>query len=102
MRMRATLSDMIETASAIGAITTTIATPLPEHSRHAWSEKRWEFRAKAGLKITHSHPGGKGKPRKAVAVPSHRLVPVDRSKYPGWRLREIRAESVNFLGEVRR
>lgn len=47
-------------------------------------------------------PAGKGKPRKAVGVPSHRLVPIDRSRYPGHALRLIRGSKTNFLGEIRR
>jgi hypothetical protein len=70
--------------------------------KHGWSDKLWYFRKLEGPPITHSVPGGRGKPRRIVHVPSHRLMLAERSKYPGSALRKIRARKRNFFGQVQR
>lgn len=61
--------------------------------RATWSRRRWRFVKNGGPPIVHN--GSK-------PVRSHRLLPIDRSKYPGWKLRAIRRSRTNFLGEMRR
>jgi hypothetical protein len=57
-----------------------------------WSRRRWMLAVGGGPEIL----------RGAQRVASHRLYPLDRTRYPGWRLRAIRGHSFNFWGEPRR
>lgn len=91
----AATASAMETASVIAA-----AEPIM--GRPSWSEKRWAFIANRGPAIVHSHPGGRGKPRKSVSVASHLLVRIDRTRYPADALRAIRSREVNFRGERQR
>ena len=59
-------------------------------ARPPWSARRWAFLRGRGPELP-VHRGATKPP------PSHRLLPHDRSRYPGWRLREIRARAKNFL-----
>lgn len=68
--------------------------------RCEWSMKRWRFIKYGGPIIKHVVKVKKRKMSKPV--PSHRLVPIDRSRYEGERLRVIRNTSHNWKGELRR
>jgi hypothetical protein len=96
--------SIVEALAEIGtaAVAAVGITPMPSFGRLQWTDKRWVYKANQGPIIVHMHPAGKGKPRKAIGVPSHRLVPIDRSKYPGDALRAIRRSAKNFNGEARR
>ena len=61
-----------------------------------WSAKRWLFKRNGGGFLFHRRGG------KPVAVPHHRLIPIDMSRYPGDALRLIRARKVNVRGEAQR
>lgn len=54
-----------------------------------------------GHPITHCIRG-KGRPDRMVAVKSKRATWIDRSRYPGHVLREIRKTTHNAKGEMRR
>jgi hypothetical protein len=68
--------------------------PLLNAPPSAVSAKRWRFHAFAGSALA-PHRNGK-------TPPSHRLAPVDVTRYPPPVLRQIRASAVNFRGEIRR
>lgn len=68
---------------------TTIRDPKLALPRAPWRLRFWRLEP-TNEKIAHRALGGRGKPKKLVPVPHHRLVPVDPSRYTGERLREIR------------
>lgn len=70
-----------------------MAKELP--ARPPWSRRRWAFVKRGGPEL---------KPHRGAKTPpfSHRLLPFDRSRYPGSKLRAIRARATNFLGQTQR
>ena len=73
-----------------------------ELPRCEWSRRRWAVAGKMD-DITHKRHWANGLlTMREVRVNYTRLVPLDRSRYPGNVLRVIRAEAKNWKGEVRR
>ncbi len=69
--------------------------------RCEWSLRRWAILLHKGSAIFHRVPGAK-RDKGQRPVPSHRLIPIDRTRYPYHVMRGIRATPLNFRGEVRR
>jgi hypothetical protein len=68
---------------------TTTMVPKLALPKAPWRLRYWRIEP-TNEKLAHRVPGGRGKPKKLVPVPHHRLVPVDLSRYTGERLRESR------------
>ena len=64
--------------------------------RAEWSSRRYQFVQGGGSRIVHGRGDG------TWAPPSHRLVLIDRSRYPAEALVAIRKRTHNFRGEKQR